>query len=134
MCGAKLRDKQSIVSLHSKTNLKDIIPIIKLKKLQWFGHLKRISQQVKVTFEGLVDGKRKQGRPGRRWRDDMLEWCGQKGKQLFTRYAILKYFLQKHSRPSGARTHPKRSPIQEVSGPMILNLCARARTLSRLAR
>ena len=76
MCGAKLRDKQSIVSLHSKTNVKDIVPIIKLKKLQWFGHLKRSSQQVKVTFEGLVEGKRKQGRPGRRWRDDILEWCG----------------------------------------------------------
>ena len=76
MCGAKLSDKQSIVSLHSKTNVKDIVPIIKLKKLQWFGHLKRSSQQVKVTFEGLVEGKRKQGRPGRRWRDDILEWCG----------------------------------------------------------
>ena len=76
MCGAKLRDKQSIVSLHSKTNVKDIVPIIKLKKLQRFGHLKPSSQQVKVKFEGLVEGKRKQGRPGRRWRDDILEGCG----------------------------------------------------------
>ena len=76
MCGAKLRDKQSISSLHAKTRVKNIIPIIKLKKLQWFGHLKRSKQQVKVTFEGLMEGKRKKGRPVRRWRDDILEWCG----------------------------------------------------------
>ena len=76
MCGARLRDKQSIESLHLKTRVKDIIPTIKLKKLQWFGHLKRSSQQVKITFEGLVEGKRKQGRPSRRWRDDIVEWCG----------------------------------------------------------
>ena len=85
MCGAKLRDKQSIISLQTKTNVKNIIPIIKLKKLQWFGHLKRSSQQVKVTFEGLVEGKRKQGRPSRRWRDDILEWCGESMEEISRR-------------------------------------------------
>ena len=40
-CGLKLCVKQSIMSLHTKNNVKDIIPIIKLKKLQWFGHLKQ---------------------------------------------------------------------------------------------
>ena len=44
MCGARLRDKQSIESLHLKSRVKDIIPTIKLKKLQLFGHLKRSSQ------------------------------------------------------------------------------------------
>jgi len=27
-------------------------------------------------FPGMVEGKRRQGRPARRWIDDILKWCG----------------------------------------------------------
>ena len=47
--------------LHTKTRVKNIIPIIKLKKLQWFVHLKRSKQQFKIKFEGLMEWKKKKG-------------------------------------------------------------------------
>ena len=72
MCGAKLRDKQSIATLHQKTGIKDIIPKVKARKLRWYGHIKRSNFPVKVTLEGMVEGKRKQGRTSRRWRDNIL--------------------------------------------------------------
>ena len=75
MCGARLRDKKSISTLRASTGVKPIIPMIKARKLQWYGHIKRSDLLVKVTLEGLVAGKRKRGRPSRRWRDDIRDWC-----------------------------------------------------------
>ena len=75
MCGARLRDKKSISTLRASTGVKPIIPMIKARKLKWYGHIKRSDLLVKVTLEGLVAGKRKRGRPSRRWRDDIRDWC-----------------------------------------------------------
>ena len=75
MLGVRLRDKTSIAQLRKATRVKPILPAIKSRKLAWFGHIKRSTLPVRTTFEGLVEGRIKQGRPRRRWRDDVEEWC-----------------------------------------------------------
>ena len=57
MCGARLRDKNSIAILRANTGVKPIIPIIKARKVKWYGHIKRSDLLVKVTLEGMVAGK-----------------------------------------------------------------------------
>ena len=76
MTRTRLRDKVSIVRLYTKTNLKPLLPEVKRRKLKWYGHLRRSRLPVRTTVEGMVQGKRRSGRPNRRWRDDILEWCG----------------------------------------------------------
>ena len=46
----------------------------KKQKLSYFGHIKRHSTLEKTVLEGRVEGKRKRGRPRRRWVDDIAEW------------------------------------------------------------
>ena len=52
-----------------------IVPIIKSKVLKLFGHVKRSKTGLsKICLEGIVKGKRKQGRPHKRWRDNVYTW------------------------------------------------------------
>ena len=74
MTNTRLLDHVTIEDLEEKTNLVSIEDTIKRRKLKWYGHLKRSSLPVKNIFEGLVNGRRRRGRPQRRWRDDISEW------------------------------------------------------------
>ena len=75
--GVKLQDHVTITSLRSRTKIPSIEREIKERKLRLFGHLKRQETGlVKMCIEGMVNGKRKIGRPQRRWRDDIPEWTG----------------------------------------------------------
>ena len=75
MTGVKLSDRITIKSLRERTKLASIETEIKKRKIRLFGHLKRQkSGVVKICIEGMVNGKRKQGRPQRRWRDDIKQW------------------------------------------------------------
>ena len=77
MCGIKLSERVPISTLRTKTNIqKDITKIIKLRKLQWYGHLKRSNLPVRVITEGITSGRRKRGRPARRWLQDITDWTG----------------------------------------------------------
>ena len=49
---------------------------IKARKMKYFGHIKRHDSIEKVIFEGAVPGKRKRGRPKRRWSQDIVEHLG----------------------------------------------------------
>ena len=75
MLGVRLRDKISIARLRTATRVNPIMPAIKTRKLKWFGHIKRSTLLVRTTVEGMVQGKRKKGRPKRRWREDVVDWC-----------------------------------------------------------
>ena len=46
----------------------------KKQKLSYFGHIKRHSTLEKTILEGRIEGRRKRGRPRRRWVDDIQEW------------------------------------------------------------
>ena len=56
---------QDVVSSIDKT--------VKMRKLKWFGHIKRPSYPIKQVFEGLINGNRGRGRPQRRLRDDIKD-------------------------------------------------------------
>ena len=47
---------------------------IKARKLSYFGHLKRHDSLEKHILEARLEGKRRKGRPTRRWTEDIKEW------------------------------------------------------------
>ena len=51
--------------------------VIKSKVLKLFGHVKRAQKGLcKICVEGMIQGKRKRGRPRKRWRDNVYNWSG----------------------------------------------------------
>ena len=76
ICGKRLIDRTSIYEMERLTGLKSITKTIMKRKLKWFGHIKRSTLPVKTVFEGMVNGRRRRGRPPRRWRNDIEEWTG----------------------------------------------------------
>ena len=55
------------------TKLTPITTVNKQRKLRWFGHIKRSNLPIRTIYERMSPGKRKKGRPKRRWRDDVKE-------------------------------------------------------------
>ena len=47
---------------------------IKARKLSYFGHLKRHDSLENHILEARLEGKRRKGRPTRRWTEDIKEW------------------------------------------------------------
>ena len=82
MSGYKLNDRMSISRLKSLTQLKDITATLKRSKAAWYGHLRRSSIPAKTITEGMIPGRRKRGRPSRRWLEDIKEWTGFNFHQL----------------------------------------------------
>ena len=52
----------------------DLLTIVKRRKLQWYGHVSRLSGLAKTILQ--VEGGRRQGRQKRRWEDNIREWTG----------------------------------------------------------
>ena len=82
MSGYKLNDRMSISRLKSLTQLKDITATLKRSKAAWYGHLRRSSIPAKTITEGMIPGRRKRGRPSRRWLEDIKDWTGCNFHQL----------------------------------------------------
>ena len=55
---------------------KDLLQIVKSRKLKWFGHTTRSQGLSKVILQGTVPGQRKRGRPKKKWTDNITEWTG----------------------------------------------------------
>ena len=55
---------------------KDLLTILKRRKLQWYGHVSRSSGLAKTILEGTVKGGRRQGRQRKRWEDYIRECTG----------------------------------------------------------
>jgi transcription termination factor 2 len=51
----------------------DITTVIKIRRLEWLGHVIRMDEtrSVKKIFEGKLDGRRGRGRPRLRWINDV---------------------------------------------------------------
>ena len=54
----------------------DLLTIVKRRKLQWYGHVSRLSGLNKTSLQGTVKGGRRQGRQRQRWKDNIMEWTG----------------------------------------------------------
>ena len=55
---------------------KDLLTIVKRRKLNWCGHVSRSSGLTKTILQGTVKGGRRQGRQKKRWEDNIWEWPG----------------------------------------------------------
>ena len=49
---------------------------VKRRKLQWYGHVFRLSGLAKTILQGTVKGGRRQGGQRKRWEDNIREWTG----------------------------------------------------------
>ena len=54
----------------------DLLTIVKIRKLQWSGHVFRSSGLAKTILQDTVKGGRRQGRQRKRWEDNIREWTG----------------------------------------------------------
>ena len=61
---------------------KDLLTTVKRRKLQWYGHVSRLSGLAKSILQGTVRGGRRQGRQRKRWEDNIREWTSLE----FTKY------------------------------------------------
>ena len=50
--------------------------MVRRRKLQWYGHVSRSSGLVKTILQGIVKGRRRQGRQRKGWEDGIREWTG----------------------------------------------------------
>ena len=55
---------------------KDLLTIVKRRKLQWYGHVSRSSGLAETILQGTVKGGRRQGGQRKRWEDNIREWTG----------------------------------------------------------
>ena len=54
---------------------KDLLTIVKRRKLQWYGHVSHTSGLAKTILQGTVKGRR-QGRQRKRFQENTGEWTG----------------------------------------------------------
>ena len=55
---------------------KDLLIIVKICKLQWYGHVSCSTGLAKTILQGTVKGGKRQGRWRKRWEDNIREWTG----------------------------------------------------------
>ena len=55
---------------------KDLLTIVKRRKLQWYGHVSLSSGLAKTILRGTVKGGRRQGIQRKRREDNIREWTG----------------------------------------------------------
>ena len=62
-----------ILLLMTKYKTPDIVSIIKIRRLEWLGHMVRMNEtrSVKKIFEGKLEGRKGRGRPRLRWMNDV---------------------------------------------------------------
>ena len=66
------RSNQSILKISPRISLEGMM--LKLK-LQYFGHLmRRVDSLEKTLMLGRIGGRRRRGRPRRRWLDGITDW------------------------------------------------------------
>ena len=69
---ARRRNEDILRELNIKPNW--LLNTIKSRKLTYCGHLKRHDTFEKHILEAKLQGKRRKGRPARKWTDDIKEW------------------------------------------------------------
>ena len=54
----------------------EVLPIVKRRKLQWYGRIFPSSGLAKTILQGRVKGGKRQSRQRKRWEDNIREWTG----------------------------------------------------------
>ncbi|CAF4805726.1 unnamed protein product [Pieris macdunnoughi] len=78
MTGIKRKDKVRSSNIRGKTKVQDITLKIRRQKWKWAGHMIRGKDKWSkiITQWYPRDGKRKRGRPQKRWDDDIIQVAG----------------------------------------------------------
>ena len=63
-------------SSRQSDHTKDLLTILKRRKLQWYGHVSCSTGLAKTILQGTVKGGKRQGRWRKRWEDNIREWTG----------------------------------------------------------
>ena len=68
ICGVTLKDMVESTVIASRVGVDDLEEHLREKRLRWFGHIVRRDEEVEIkkVFE-LKIGRRKRGRPVKRW-------------------------------------------------------------------
>jgi hypothetical protein len=75
---------QTNAELMTKYKAPDTVNVIKIRRLEWLGHVVRMNKtrSVKKIFEGKLEGRRGRGRPRLRWiRPPKETWCDDDGER-----------------------------------------------------
>ena len=72
------KDHDTNEEVHAKTQQaigphEDLLTIVKRRKLQWYGHVSRLSGLAKTILQSTAKGEKRQGRQRKRW-EDIREW------------------------------------------------------------
>ena len=80
ICGVTLKDMVESTVIASRVRVDDLEEHLRQKRLRWFGHIVRRDEEVEIkkVFE-LKIGRRKRGRPAKRWIDVVEEGMKKRG-------------------------------------------------------
>ena len=95
--GVTKRDKIRNDAIRKKLGMEPVLTHIKRQQIKWFGHLLRMPANTlpQRTYNTKSSGKRKRGKPRKRWRDNIKVIIQQQG--LSTREAtVLAYDRELH--------------------------------------
>ena len=75
ICGVTLKDMVESTVLASRVGVDDLEEHLRQKRLRWFGDIARRDEEMKIkkVFELKIEGRRKRGRPVKRWIDVVEE-------------------------------------------------------------
>jgi len=78
------------LELMTKYKSQDTVTVIKIRRLEWIGHVIRMNETryVKKIFEGKLEGRRGRGRPRLRWIDDVEDDLRKLGVKQWTAKAL----------------------------------------------
>ena len=77
MLGIRWTDHRTNESILQELGVqKELVNIVRERKLKYFGHVVRAQNLSTHILEGKMNGRRPRGRPRRRWIDDIKEWTG----------------------------------------------------------
>ena len=69
----------SIMGLHDP-----LLTMVKMRKMQFYGHKNRAGNLATTILQGSVDGKRGRGRPRTTWLKNIVDWTGLATNDLHT--------------------------------------------------
>ena len=80
ICGVTLKDKVESTVIASRVGV-DNLEDLRQKRLRWFGHIVRRDDgvEIKKVLALKIEGRRKRGRPVKRWIDVVEEDMGKRG-------------------------------------------------------
>ena len=81
ICGVTLKDMAESTVNASRVGVNDLEEHLRQKRLQWFGHVVSRDEEVEIkkVFELKIEGRRKRGRPVKRWIDVVEEDMKKRG-------------------------------------------------------